>query len=191
MGSAGSREPKRQPCIGTPKTRKASLMRLNKVVAAAAALMCLGSSPAALAQSGDGSTARMRQWAESLAYRYLEVWSSGNAQALADVEALYGPRVNFYGRSIGQSALFDQKRRFGQRWPVRRYSHRPGTVQVTCDATSQACLVRSIVDWEAASPGRRAYSRGSSTLELGLGFAGPRPVVLFERGRVLSGRRAA
>ena len=141
---------------------------------------------------GDNETGLMRQWSEDLAYTYLEGWSSGNAQALADVQALYGPRVNFYGRFIDRATLFRQKRSFGQRWPVRRYEHRPGTMNIRCDARSQACLVRSVIDWRASSPARGAVSRGSSTFELGIGFSGPRPVVLFERWRVLTnGRRTA
>ena len=150
---------------------------------------------AALAVSG-GAAAQpgmegMRRRAEALAYRYLEGWSSGNAQALADVQALYGPRVNFYGKFIDQRSLFAQKRSFGRRWPIRRYAHRPGTMRVTCDAATQACLVKSIIDGQAASPARGPVSRGSSTFELGLGFSGPRPVVLFERGNVIRGARHA
>ena len=151
---------------------------------------------AALAILSSGAQAqpdmeRMRARAEALAYRYLEGWSSGNAQALADVQALYGPKVNFYGKFIDRRGLFAQKRGFGRRWPIRRYVHRPGTMRVTCDAATQACLVKSIIDWRAESPARGAVSRGSSTFELGLGFSGPRPVVLFERGNVIRGARHA
>ena len=154
---------------------------------------CLAGSPEAAAQ-GDtrASPAQMRQWSADIAHRYLQGWSSGNAQALADVQGLYGPQVNFYGRFIDQQDLFGQKRRFGQRWPIRRYEHRPGTMSFRCDARTEACLVRSVIDWEAAHPGRGARSRGASTFELGIGFSGPRPVLLFERGRVISnGRRTA
>ena len=151
---------------------------------------------AALATLSGGAAAQpgmegMRRRAEALAYRYLEGWSSGNAQALADVQGLYGPKVNFYGKFIDRRGLFAQKRGFGRRWPIRRYVHRPGTMRVTCDAATQACLVKSIIDWRAESPARGAVSRGSSTFELGLGFSGPRPVVLFERGNVIRGARHA
>jgi hypothetical protein len=159
---------------------------LKPALALAAALATLSGGAAAQPEMG-----RMRQRAEALAYRYLEGWSSGNAQALADVQALYGPRVNFYGKFIDQRGLFAQKRGFARRWPIRRYAHRPGTMRVTCDAATKACLVRSIIDWRAESPVRGAVSRGSSTFELGLGFSGPRPVVLFERGNVIRGARHA
>jgi hypothetical protein len=136
-------------------------------------------------RSGTASVERMREWSEGIAYTYLRRWSSGNAAALADVHQLYGPRVSFHGEFVDQRNLSDQKRRFGHRWPIRRYEHRPGTMRVTCDAVRQACLVKSIIDWQAASPARHAFSRGSSTFELGIGFSGPKPVVLFERGHVI------
>ena len=170
------------------------MRRALVVVAFAAALASRGEAALGAPRAGVGNenaTGLMRQWAEDLAYTYLQGWSSGNAQALADVRALYGPRVNFYGRFIDRQALFDQKRRFGQRWPVRRYEHRPGTMTIRCEARSKACLVRSIIDWRAETAARRAVSRGSSTFELGIGFSGPQPVVLFERGRVLNGRPTA
>jgi hypothetical protein len=163
----------------------------TKAVRLKSCLICTITLAAALSMQGAAAqeSGSMEKRAEALAHRYLEGWSSGNAQALADVQALYGPRVNFYGRSIDRRNLFEQKRRFGRRWPVRRYEHRPGTVELSCDAARQACLVKSIIDWRAASPARRAVSRGSSTFELGIAFAGPKPVVLFERGEVISSKR--
>jgi hypothetical protein len=159
----------------------------RRSLAAAFALATTLAAGGAAAEEAD--MARMHRRAEALAQRYLVGWSSGNAQALADVQRLYGPRVNFYGKLIDQRSLFAQKRGFGRRWPIRRYTHRPGTMSVACEAATQACLVKSIIDWQAASPARGAVSRGSSTFELGLGFAGPKPVVLFERGNVLRGAR--
>jgi hypothetical protein len=168
-------------------------MRRFRTLFPTLAAACLAAAPAAAqTQAPDRDPAALRQMAEDLAYRYLDGWSSGNAQALADVQALYGPKVNFYGRVVDRRALFEEKRRFGRRWPVRRYEHRPGTLRVSCEPATQACLVKSIIDWRAASPARGAVSRGSSTFELGIAFAGPRPVVLFERGQVIGrGQRQA
>lgn len=169
-----------------------ALFGIAVLAAAASSVMESSAAPRGDVRN-ENTTGLMRQWAEDIAFTYLQGWSSGNAQALADVQALYGPRVNFYGRFIDRQALFSHKRSFGQRWPIRRYEHRPGTMSIRCDARTQACLIRSVIDWEAASPTRGAHSRGASTFELGIGFAGPTPVVLFERGRVLTsnGRRAA
>lgn len=167
-------------------------MRLPCSAPALALILALGSVPGAQAQSGVASGANlalMRQESARIAQLYLRRWSAGNGPALTDVGAVYGPRVNFYGRFMSQRGLFDEKRRFGQRWPIRSYAHRPGTMRITCEAATRACLVRSVIDWTAANPARGALSRGSSTFELGLGFGGPRPVVLFERGRVLRAGR--
>lgn len=155
---------------------------------ALALVLSLAAAPGALAQGAGppgGELAFMRQESARIAGLYLRRWSAGNGPALSDVGAVYGPRVNFYGRFMSQRGLFDEKRRFGRRWPLRHYAHRPGTMRVTCEAQTRACLVRSIIDWTAANPARGALARGSSTFELGLGFGGPKPVVLFERGRVI------
>ena len=162
------------------------------IIAALASLGMPAVAGQAFAQAdrrGGVSLATMHRWSEQIAHTYLQRWSSGDARALADVPALYGPRVSFYGQFINQKSLFDQKRRFGRRWPIRRYEHRPGTMRVTCDATTRACLVRSIIDYQAASPARNALARGTSTFELGISFSGPKPVVLFERGRVIRAAR--
>jgi hypothetical protein len=161
-----------------------SLLTLS-VLASVAVFLDAPSASAQPIPSGPASVERMREWSERIAYTYLQRWSSGNATALADVHGLYGPRVSFHGEFVDQRNLFDQKRRFGRRWPIRRYAHRPGTMRITCEAARQACLVKSIIDWQAASPARHALSRGSSTFELGIGFSGPKPVVLFERGHVI------
>jgi hypothetical protein len=161
---------------------------MRKLVLAGPALALVSmvaATPEALAQRAGGpggDVGAMRQEAARIAQVYLRRWSSGNATALSDVGLVYAPRVSFYGRFVNQAGLFNEKRRFGQRWPIRRYEHRPGSMRVSCEAGSRACLVRSIIDWTAANPYRGAVSRGSSTFELGIGFSGPKPVLLFERG---------
>lgn len=169
--------------------------RLALIASVAGSLVVLTAGGRAVAQDRPGaerSAATLRQWSEQIAYTYLQRWSSGDGRALADVSGLYGPRVSFHGEFIDQRNLFAQKRRFARRWPIRRYEHRPGTMRITCDNAKQACLVRSIIDWQAASPSRGAFARGASTFELGIGFSGPRPAVLFERGHVIrNGRHAA
>ena len=171
------------------------MRRFTLVASVAGCLVLLANGEPAVGQNrahAERSPAVLREWSEQVAYTYLRRWSSGDGRALADVSGLYGPRVSFHGEFIDQGNLFAQKRRFAQRWPIRRYEHRPGTMRVTCDSGKQACLVRSLIDWEAASPARGARARGVSTFELGISFSGPRPVVLFERGRVIrNGRPAA
>jgi len=131
-------------------------------------------------------TAAKESESKSLAHAYLRSWSSGNDEALADLDDFFGPRVNYFGRSVDLQTLVQTKRRFAERWPVRKYRHRPGTMSVRCDSQSERCTVRSVVDWEAASPARRARSNGSLRFELVLDMSGSRPVVRSENAQRLA-----
>ena len=150
--------------------------------------------PPGLAQSGEArSVARMQQLSAKLARSYLQTWSSSTRAALMHVPQLYAPQISFYGRRLDHHKLMREKARFLQRWPVRSYAHRPGTMRISCDARAARCLVRSVVDWRAESPVRRAVSRGVSRFEQGIDLSGSRPRVFLERGAVLShagGRRS-
>lgn len=130
----------------------------------------------------------MEARAAEIAETYLRVWSSDAATAIGNVPYVYGPRVRFYGREYSQGALMDEKRRAVARWPIRDYRHRPGTLRVICNPSTLKCAARSTMDWRVAAPARHAAARGSSRFDLGISFAGPRPVILYESGS-LAGRR--
>jgi hypothetical protein len=142
------------------------------------------------AQTPERDLASMRDLAADLANSYLKIWSSNERAALDDVDEVYAPHVNFYGRMLDKRSLTDEKRRFVRRWPVRRYSLRPGTTRVDCDHVRRSCVVRTLIDWTAASPQRRKVSRGVSQFELGVGFAGSQPVIVYEGGRVVARGRS-
>jgi hypothetical protein len=141
------------------------------------------------------SMASMQQRSAALARSYLQIWSSNARAALGQVPQLYAPRVRFYGRVLDHKKLLREKAAFLRRWPVRRYAHRPGTIQVSCDAGSRRCLVRSVIDGHAESPARRVVSRGASRFEQGIDLSGSRPAVFSWRAepcsRVLAGRGAS
>ena len=128
----------------------------------------------------------MQQRSADLARSYLQTWSSNGRAALGQVPQLYAPRVRFYGRVLDRNKLLREKAVFFQRWPVRHYTHRPGTVRVSCDAGTRQCWVRSVIDWRAESRARRVVSRGASRFEQGIDLSGSRPVVFLESGAVLS-----
>ncbi len=151
--------------------------------------LCLMGAPS-LAQVPERDLATMRDLSADLANSYLRIWSSSDESALADVHEVYAPRVNFYGRMLDKRAITAEKMRFVRRWPIRRYSLRPGTTRVDCNPNRRACVVKTLIDWEAASPQRRSVSRGVSQFELGVGFSGSQPLVVYEGGRVVGrGRR--
>ena len=140
------------------------------------------------AATSDTNVARMRTHSETLARSYLRLWSTSDKGALSDVPERYGPRVAFYGRVVTRAELAAEKRRFLRRWPIRRYTIRPGTMKTDCDAASRACQLRSIIDWAVKSPARRKTAHGSSQFDLGIDFAGAQPVVRGENGRVIARR---
>jgi len=154
-------------------------------LAGALALLCLISTPS-LAQTTGRDLDTMRDLSADLANSYLRIWSSSDEGALADVHEIYAPRVNFYGRVLDKRAITAEKMHFVRRWPIRRYSLRPGTTRVDCAPNKGTCVVTTLINWETASPRRRAVSRGVSEFKLGVGFSGQQPLVIYEGGRVIS-----
>lgn len=120
----------------------------------------------------------------AIARQYLAAWSAERDGAADAVPYVYGPTVRFYGRTYTQAQLADAKRRMVRLWPVRRYAHRPGTMRITCNPAQLRCAAQSTIDYEVSNPARGRAARGSTTLDLGISFAGPRPVILYESGRV-------
>jgi hypothetical protein len=152
--------------------------------ACAVAALCLTATPG-LAQTSERDVAVMRDLSADLANSYLRIWSSNDEAALQDVHEVYASRVNFYGRVLDKRGIAAEKMRFVRRWPVRRYALRPGTTRVDCDADRRSCIVRTLINWTAASPQRGQVSRGVSEFELGVAFSGSQPLVIYEGGRVV------
>jgi hypothetical protein len=145
-----------------------------------AGLLACGSAHAA-------SLSEMRERTAEIATRYLQVWSSNDAAAVQGVPYVYGPSVRFYGRNYTQAMLMDEKRRAIRQWPIRRYVHRPGTLNVICNEATQKCAARSITEFQVENPARGTFKRGSARFDLGVSFEGPRPRILYEGGSL--GRR--
>ncbi|MGH1587424.1 hypothetical protein ACRBEV_02515 [Methylobacterium phyllosphaerae] len=142
--------------------------RLAETLAASAA-------PAAPAATAHAAAAR------ALTASYLATVSGSGDTMVGAATQFYATRVRFYGRPITTAALVAEKRSFVQRWPERRYE--PRAMRAACDA--ETCTIRAIVDFRTANPGRGAVSSGEAELILEVGFAGTRPYILGETGRVL------
>lgn len=149
------------------------------------------------AQGGNPGVARAESdprfsgWAgtaQRLSEAYLDSVSSPGDEMVAAAPRFYGPQVRFHGRTMSLAALMAEKRRFVRRWPERRYDPQ-GEPRVSCNAATQSCLVRTVHDFTAASPGRGARSQGVGELMLTVSFASGRPVIVEEASRVL--RRGA
>ena len=134
----------------------------------------------------------IEQRSAALSHSYLRTWSSSRGASAAEVHRVYGPRVQFYGRSVNRAELVREKQRFVRRWPVRRFAHQPGTLRVACNGTKHTCTVKSVIGWKTSAPARRAVSAGSSKFEQRVVFTAPRsqPSVIYENGVVLKRNKA-
>ncbi|WP_132250961.1 hypothetical protein [Methylobacterium segetis] len=131
----------------------------------------------------------MKRRTAFIAERYLQIWSSSNVSPVAGVPYMYGPTVTFYGQRYSQEQLMAEKRRAIQQWPSRRYVHRPGTMQITCNVPAQKCAARSTIDFEVSNSRHGTAKQGSAKFDLGISFADRQPRILYEGGS-LNNRRA-
>ncbi len=111
-------------------------------------------------------------------------WSSDNRQAIAFVGSAYADPVTFYGKVRSRASVVAEKRKFAERWPIRRYAARPGSVTVHC--ANGLCTISSLVDWYAHSDERGKTSSGAAQFELIWDAATGQ--IVSESGRVLKPR---
>jgi len=175
--AARPKRPTRQAEVEHPAPRHRHARRATRLADTPAA----GPVAAPVAQ-GPAPAGRVEA-AQALAMDYLSVVSSSGDEMVGATPRFYGTRVRFYGRPTTLAGLLDEKRGFVRRWPERRYAARAFSTRCTPDGAT--CIVRAIVDFRAANPQRGAVSRGASELVLEVSFAGQRPVIVAESGRVL------
>lgn len=89
-----------------------------------------------------------------------------DASNLADVAGLsyletkYTEQVLYYGKKLNKSDVLLDKRTFFQRWPERRYTVIPNTVEIAC-ANAPTCTVEGRLNWESSNS--KATSSGSAS----------------------------
>ena len=155
---------------------------MRKSLKMSAVLLCVLPNVAAARGSMEANAVRLSR-------AYLGVWSSNSSAALQQVSLIYGPRVRFYGRVLNRSGLQAEKRRFIQRWPIRRYALRPGTVRVSCSPLKARCTLHGMIDWRTESPRRAVRAHGSSRFVQGFDFSTGHPLIILESGSVLKNAR--
>jgi hypothetical protein len=137
------------------------------------------------ARPGPELLAAREEAARDLVSDYLDLWSAPNPLTLAASTEFYAPHVIFHGRAMSARALLEEKRRFVQRWPERRYRPRRETMGVACGPGGETCTVRSVFDFTAVHPERGRRSQGVATLELVVSFReDERPVITAENSMV-------
>lgn len=140
------------------------------------------------AQVAPDSDARVADWAGTarrLAAAYLDSLSAPNEVTIAAAPRFYADRIQFHGRTMSLSALMQEKRRFTQRWPERRYVPEAQAMRTACDAETATCTVRTPLAFSASNRARGVRSTGVAELVMTVSFAGGRPVIVAESSRVL------
>lgn len=144
-------------------------------------------SPAQFEALSNSEPSGSTEVATAFAYTYHNALSAPNGEALAFLEKVYTGDIEFYGRVIPSLIVMQAKRAFSERWPVRDYSIRDGSMNVECADAN--CKVSALVDWFAHSDTRNKTSSGVAKLELLLETNNL--VILQESGTVLHGEPAS
>lgn len=120
----------------------------------------------------------------SVAEDYFRTWSGPNADAIAFLDRIYAPQVEYFGRLIPRAEVMREKTEFVGRWPRRDYTIRSGA-SVHCNM-SQLCSVHGLVDWRAYSPARNSTSVGTASFSLSFRVGGIAPSLVSETSSVLT-----
>ncbi len=71
--------------------------------------------------------------------------------------------MSYYGSVKSRELVLQDKRRFLERWPERRYELRSNSVTAQCKA--DVCRVSGLLDWRARSSARAASASGMAQFE--------------------------
>jgi ATP-dependent protease ClpP protease subunit len=96
-------------------------------------------------------------------------------QAIAFASSAYADEVEFYGKQETLAKILLDKRKFFDRWPIRNYQIRPGTVVVSCSDT--LCRVDGEFDWQVLSPQRAKSLSGTASFFYSLNMNGQIKVI--------------
>ena len=90
-------------------------------------------------------------------------WSSAIVSDLPSYVGVYADQVSYYGSLKSREAVLQDKRRFLERWPERRYELRHNSITAQCKA--DVCRVSGLLDWRARSIARAASASGMAQFE--------------------------
>ncbi|WP_448954851.1 hypothetical protein [Labrys neptuniae] len=135
------------------------------------------------------SSMSLEQQAMAFYSEYERNWSLDNASALPYLGSLYGDQIDYYGSIRPKTDVMAEKDKFAQRWPMRDYRPRPGTVSASCNVSRSECTVSGTLDWKAFNPAASITSVGVAEYQFVVTFAGAKPTIIGENGTVLKRNR--
>ncbi|PBC11921.1 hypothetical protein [Mesorhizobium sp. WSM3859] len=126
-----------------------------------------------------------RQQPESIAVAFvkglIEHHGDNDDFALAQVQASYAPKVDYYGKLTNLRSIIQDKRNYYKRWPQRVYNVRNESVAVSC--TNDRCMVSGVYDWVVRSPLIHKQEQGAASFNYTISI-GPYPKIIAETGSV-------
>jgi hypothetical protein len=93
-------------------------------------------------------------------YDLVSATNRANDASLSYLNGKYRDQVQYYGKVLAKQTVLNDKAAFFEKWPVRNYSVRAGSVTVTCKTVSE-CRADGVLDWEVS--GHILSSKGSGT----------------------------
>lgn len=129
--------------------------------------ICCASLLLPLPSSGQMTDQSLANASISFIRTYMKEWSSPNPVALAYMNAVFPDQTTYFGKTLSHAELMQAKRRFAERWPIRRFVVRPDDLSVVCDP-HHLCTVWGLVNWRCESPERHADAMGTSVFEFQL-----------------------
>jgi hypothetical protein len=143
-----------------------------------ACVACLALARPAPCQTTDSTS----QNATAFIRTYMAKWSSPNPEALAYMDQVFSNETMYFDQKLNHSAVMQAKRRFAERWPLRRFVVRDDGLSVSCDER-RLCTVWGLIDWHCRSPERNADATGTSVFSFQVQDA---RVVVDEDGFVIA-----
>jgi hypothetical protein len=126
-----------------------------------------------------------RQQPESIAVAFvkdiIEHHGDNDDFALAQVQASYAPKVDYYGKLTNLRAIVQDKRNYYKRWPERAYNVRNESIVVTC--ANDRCMVSGVYDWVVRSASIHKQEKGAANFSYTIAI-GPYPKIIAETGNI-------
>lgn len=119
--------------------------------------------------------------------------SGPNALALEYLKDRYADNLSYYGKPLSRDQVIVQLNRFFERWPVRRYKPKDGSVDIQCDVKTMVCVAKGTIEFDSRSPERKERSAGVASFEYELNYSSPTatPKITAENGAIIERHKEA
>jgi uncharacterized caspase-like protein len=144
--------------------------------------------PAAVPAPPPSNAATLDNRARAFVEDYMRRTEGQTEQVLAFVRNSFGAEIRYYGKVVPNAQVVEEKRRYLNRWPQRRYQLKPETMNVQCDEARATCLMTGELDYNVRDPRGPRESSGAASYELRVVFTQAGPKVVEESGRTLARR---